>query len=66
MTKSNMVLKENEGGGCLPNGRCYRWTYDPIHGFRFRGPGLSQSHQPGKRHPVWGLVEDWKKSQEAA
>ena len=66
MTKSNETLKENEGSGCLPNGRCYRWTQGPDGKLFFRGPGFSKSHQPGSRHPVWGLVKLWLAAREAA
>ena len=47
------------GSGCLTTGRCYRWTFDGSTGFFFRGPGLSRNHQPGPRHPAWGLVKAW-------
>lgn len=53
----------DQGHGCLANGRCYRWTWEVATGrFFFRGPGMSRNHQPGPRHPVWGLVEEWKRT----
>lgn len=55
------IEDDTHGQGCLLNGRCYRWERRPPDGnYFFRGAGLSRSRQPGPRHPVWGLVADWK------
>ena len=51
------------GYGCTPCGRCYQWEYNPkTQLFFFRGPGLSQNHQPGKRHPARQMAEAWRAS----
>lgn len=58
--KKQKPLKDNEGYGCTTSGRCYRWEYDAGSGqLTFRGPGISKTHQPGRRHPARRLAEAW-------
>lgn len=63
MTKHReLKLKPDEGAGCTPSGRCYRWELRNGGDIIFRGPGLSVSRQPGKRHPAYIMAQEWLKA----